>query len=191
MDVASVVRRVRLRTTVGDGGADFPAVRLRDAELRQGQGRARAVGVPVTRWRGWKRRQRCEIVAPVERGVRADDLDGLAHRNAYAAAFNDHTVFETTNQPHAGRLLNHDEAQALMCGRWRGRPFHFGGPCVIVCMRRMGSFHACGFSNLGDTPDIGSSAVVSMTYDFDRQVDCKVSRRRNYTGPSEIKTIQI
>ena len=181
MGVAAVVGRLRLWTAVGDGGADFPTVRLRDAQLRQGQGRARAIGVPVTRWRGWKRRQRRQIVTPVERGVRADDLDCLAHRHADAAAFNDDTVFETTDQPHSGRLLNHDETQALMSGRWRRRPFHFGRPGEIVCMRPMGGFHACGLSNFADTPNIVASAMASVTYDFDRQVDCKVSRRRNYT----------
>ena len=142
--------KATLQAVMGDGGADFPPVRLRDAQLRQRHGRARTVGVPVARWRGWKCGQRHEIVAPVERGVRADHANGLAHRGTDTAAFDDHIMFEPAYEPDARRVLNDDEAQAFMCGRRRGRSFQIGRPRATVCMEAASCVHSNRDSNPGD-----------------------------------------
>ena len=125
----------RLRTPIRDGGGDFPAVGLLDAQLSQRQGRARAVGLPVTRWRGRKRLQRQQIMAHVECGVRADERDGLSDRDADTAAFDDDVVLEPAHQPDAGRVLQDDEAQALI------------------------GLHAPGISNVRDSRRVTSSIV--------------------------------
>jgi hypothetical protein len=156
-----------LQAAMGDGGADFPPVRLRDAQLRQRQGRARTVGVPVTRWRGWERGQRHEIVTPVERGVRADKANRLAHRGTDTAAFDDHIVFEPAYKPDAGRVLNDDEAQASMCGRRRGRSFQIGRPRAIVYMEAASCVHGNQDSNPGDRRRPRASVASRRTYDFD------------------------
>ena len=49
-----------------------------------------------------------------------DKTDGLAHGGADAAAFDHHIVLEPANQPDARRVLNDDEAQALIAGACAG-----------------------------------------------------------------------
>ena len=113
-----------------DGGADFPVVRRRDAQLRQRQRRPGAIRLPVTRWRRRKRRQRHEIMTRVEGIVGLDKTDGRPHSGADAAAFGQHIMFEPADQPDAGRFLNNDETQATP--DWRSRSFDVGRRRVIV-----------------------------------------------------------
>lgn len=113
-------RAERLRSTVGDGRADFPVVRRRDTQLRQRQRCPGAVSLPELWWRRRKRRQRHEIVPHVEGVVRLDETDRRAHGDTDAAALDDHVVLEPANQPYARRFMDDDEPQAMLDGR--GRP---------------------------------------------------------------------
>ena len=69
-----------------------------------------------------------QVQLRIEVGARFDETDRSSQRCSDAAAFDDHIVFEPANQPGARRVLNDHKAQALMCGRWRGRSFRFGRP---------------------------------------------------------------
>ena len=132
---------------MGDGGADFPVVRRRDAQLRQRERRPRAIGLPVHWWRRRKRRQRYEGVSPVEGVVSLDKADGRAHGGADAAALGHDIMFEPMDQPGARRFVNDDEPQATP--DWRARSFDVwrrGGE--IVCMGPMGGLHASRFAIL-------------------------------------------
>ena len=118
-------------------------------------------------------------MSPIECVVSLDKADGRAHGGADAAAFDHQIMFEPTDQPDAGRFVNNDEPQATP--DWRARWFDVKRRRVIVYMRQTGGLHLGRLSNFDDTPNIVSNAVASVTYDFDCQVNCKVSRRRNYT----------
>ena len=116
---------------MSDGGADFPVVRWRDAQLRQRERRPRAIGLPIHGWRRRKRRQRHEIMSYIECVVSLDEADGRAHGGADAAALDHDIMFEPMDQPCARRFMNDDEPQATP--DWRARSFDVGRRrCVIV-----------------------------------------------------------
>ena len=97
---------------MGDGGADVPAGRCRDAELHQRDRRAACICVPVT-GAGWREGgQRLSLVALVERAVCHDETDRRPDCHADAAALDEDVVFEAADQPRARRFLNDDETQA-------------------------------------------------------------------------------
>ena len=76
----------------------------------------------------------------VERSMRADKGNGLAHRDTDAAAFDDYIVLESTYQPDARRVLNDEQAKALMSGRRQDRS-SIRRPRAIGYTRRASILH--------------------------------------------------
>ena len=130
-----------LRTTMGDGGADFPAGHWFNAELRQRHRSPRAVGMPIGGGRGRNGGQLGQIVAHIERGVRLDKSNRGAYRTTDTGSFDDEIMLEPVDQPDTGRLLDNDKAEALTSGR-DGRAFNLAQPRAIVRMGSASSFHA-------------------------------------------------